>query len=250
MASAQAEPSMEEILASIKRIISDEDQVGEPAPEELSPASFGDEAEEADTVRDAFSYDASPAEKRPTPGRPLGRVDIESKVDSQTSQSDVPDTAAGEAQNLSADNEAQPSAFTLSKLAVPSAKEGTPGTNTPGTNTPGTDTPGIAKTLPPQTETSVSRAALNDALGVVTSGVASDSNVQGVLDDIPAAVAEDAFKSLNQSIRISGQSEKTLEDLVTDLLRPLMKEWLDENLPQIVEDKVQDEVTRIARRAR
>ena len=245
MASAQAEPSMEEILASIKRIISDEDQVGEPAPEELSPASFGDEAEEADTVRDAFSYDASPAEKRPTPGRTLGRVDIESKVDSQTSQSDVPDTAAGEAQNLSADNEAQPSAFTLSKLAVPSAKEGTPGTNTPGT-----DTPGIAKTLPPQTETSVSRAALNDALGVVTSGVASDSNVQGVLDDIPAAVAEDAFKSLNQSIRISGQSEKTLEDLVTDLLRPLMKEWLDENLPQIVEDKVQDEVTRIARRAR
>lgn len=245
MASAQAEPSMEEILASIKRIISDEDQVGEPAPEELSPASFGDGAEEADTVRDAFSYDASPAEKRPTPGRTLGRVDIESKVDSQTSQSDVPDTAAGEAQNLSADNEAQPSAFTLSKLAVPSAKEGTPGTNTPGT-----DTPGIAKTLPPQTETSVSRAALNDALGVVTSGVASDSNVQGVLDDIPAAVAEDAFKSLNQSIRISGQSEKTLEDLVTDLLRPLMKEWLDENLPQIVEDKVQDEVTRIARRAR
>ena len=250
MASAQAEPSMEEILASIKRIISDEDQVGEPAPEELSPASFGDGAEEADTVRDAFSYDASPAEKRPTPGRTLGRVDIESKVDSQTSQGDVPDTAAGEAQNLSADNEAQPSAFTLSKLAVPSAKEGTPGTNTPGTNTPGTDTPGIAKTLPPQTETSVSRAALNDALGVVTSGVASDSNVQGVLDDIPAAVAEDAFKSLNQSIRISGQSEKTLEDLVTDLLRPLMKEWLDENLPQIVEDKVQDEVTRIARRAR
>ena len=104
--------------------------------------------------------------------------------------------------------------------------------------------------MPPQTETSVSRAALNDALGVVSSGVASDSNVQGVLDDIPAAVAEDAFKSLNQSIRISGQSEKTLEDLVTDLLRPLMKEWLDENLPQIVEDKVQDEVTRIARRAR
>ena len=245
MASAQAEPSMEEILASIKRIISDEDQVGEPAPEELSPASFGDGAEEADTVRDAFSYDASPAEKRPTPGRPLGRVDIESKVDSQTSQSDVPDTAAGEAQNLSADNEAQPSAFTLSKLAVPSAKEGTPGTNTPGT-----DTPSIAKTLVPETETSVSRAALNDALGVVTSGVAADSNVQGVLDDIPAAVAEDAFKSLNQSIRISGQSEKTLEDLVTDLLRPLMKEWLDENLPQIVEDKVQDEVTRIARRAR
>jgi cell pole-organizing protein PopZ len=41
---------------------------------------------------------------------------------------------------------------------------------------------------------------------------------------------------------------RTLEDVVRELLRPLLKEWLDENLPAIVEEKVQAEVERISRR--
>ena len=45
-------------------------------------------------------------------------------------------------------------------------------------------------------------------------------------------------------------SENTLEGLVKELLRPMIKEWLDANLPSIVEDKVEAEVQRIARLAR
>ena len=40
---------------------------------------------------------------------------------------------------------------------------------------------------------------------------------------------------------------RTLEDVVRELLRPLLKAWLDENLPRIVEAKVAEEVERIAR---
>jgi cell pole-organizing protein PopZ len=40
---------------------------------------------------------------------------------------------------------------------------------------------------------------------------------------------------------------RTLEDVVRELLRPLLKEWLDQNLPRIVETKVEEEVQRIAR---
>ena len=40
---------------------------------------------------------------------------------------------------------------------------------------------------------------------------------------------------------------RTLEDLTSDLLRPLLKAWLDENLPDIVRDRVDEEVRRIAR---
>jgi cell pole-organizing protein PopZ len=40
---------------------------------------------------------------------------------------------------------------------------------------------------------------------------------------------------------------RTLEDLAADLLRPLLKTWLDENLPDIVRDRVDEEVRRIAR---
>ena len=40
---------------------------------------------------------------------------------------------------------------------------------------------------------------------------------------------------------------RTLEDVVRELLRPLLQQWLDANLPGIVEAAVQAEVERIAR---
>ena len=43
---------------------------------------------------------------------------------------------------------------------------------------------------------------------------------------------------------------RTLEDVVRELLRPLLKQWLDENLPGIVQQTVDKEVERIARGGR
>lgn len=45
-------------------------------------------------------------------------------------------------------------------------------------------------------------------------------------------------------------SDNTLEGLVRELLKPMVKEWLDANLARIVEEKVEAEVQRIARMAR
>ena len=41
---------------------------------------------------------------------------------------------------------------------------------------------------------------------------------------------------------------RSLEDLTRDMLRPMLKEWLDENRPRIVQDRVDEEVERLARR--
>jgi cell pole-organizing protein PopZ len=46
-----------------------------------------------------------------------------------------------------------------------------------------------------------------------------------------------------------GNSARTLEDMVIELMRPLLKEWLDANLPGTVERLVQKEIERISRRA-
>jgi uncharacterized protein len=46
-----------------------------------------------------------------------------------------------------------------------------------------------------------------------------------------------------------GNVDRTLEDLVRELLRPLLKSWLDDNLPQLVERLVRDEITRLVREA-
>jgi cell pole-organizing protein PopZ len=40
---------------------------------------------------------------------------------------------------------------------------------------------------------------------------------------------------------------RTLEDVTRDLLRPMLKAWLDEHLPAIVQDRVDEEVARISR---
>src|SRR5690348_4588953 len=39
-----------------------------------------------------------------------------------------------------------------------------------------------------------------------------------------------------------------LEEMVRDMLRPALKAWLDENLPQMVEDHVKREISRITGR--
>ncbi len=46
-----------------------------------------------------------------------------------------------------------------------------------------------------------------------------------------------------------GAGGRTLEDIVSDVLRPLLQTWLDENLPPLVERLVQAEITRVAREA-
>ncbi len=57
--------------------------------------------------------------------------------------------------------------------------------------------------------------------------------------------AASAFGHLAQHLVIEG---RTLEDVVRELLRPLLKTWLDTHLPGIVQAKVDEEVARIARR--
>ncbi|MBV9114205.1 MAG: DUF2497 domain-containing protein [Hyphomicrobiales bacterium] len=54
-----------------------------------------------------------------------------------------------------------------------------------------------------------------------------------------------AFGDLNR--RVLSDNVRSLEDVVKEMLRPLLKTWLDDNLPQIVERLVRMEIERVAR---
>ncbi|MEL6370035.1 MAG: DUF2497 domain-containing protein [Pseudomonadota bacterium] len=85
----------------------------------------------------------------------------------------------------------------------------------------------------------------------VATAVREDEGLS-IVDEAAANAASSAFSSLSQSIRV-GDSDgpgRTLEDIVTEMLRPMVKDWLDANLPTIVEEKVEEEVQRISRRRR
>ena len=70
---------------------------------------------------------------------------------------------------------------------------------------------------------------------------------EGLLSDRVAQTAAGHFGSLAHSVLMPAEG-RTLEDVVKELLRPLLKEWLDAHLAGIVEAKVQSEVERISRR--
>lgn len=71
-----------------------------------------------------------------------------------------------------------------------------------------------------------------------------------IIAEQTAAAASRAFMNLSQSVQVSDGRGRTLEDLVVEMLKPMIKDWLDQNLPQIVEEKVEEEVQRVARRRR
>lgn len=77
--------------------------------------------------------------------------------------------------------------------------------------------------------------------------VASYEPEEGLLSDRVAQTAAGHFGSLAHSVLMPAEG-RTLEDVVKELLRPLLKEWLDAHLGGIVEAKVQSEVERISRR--
>lgn len=69
---------------------------------------------------------------------------------------------------------------------------------------------------------------------------------ESLVSDPAASAAAAAFDKLSSSLLMPNEG-RTLEDVVRELLRPLLKHWLDDNLPGIVQTAVQEEVERIAR---
>jgi hypothetical protein len=59
------------------------------------------------------------------------------------------------------------------------------------------------------------------------------------------ASIDTAFNSLTHTVLM--QNPRTLEDLVSEMLKPMLKAWLDDNLPNIVERLVRAEIERVSR---
>jgi uncharacterized protein len=199
-ADAQAEPTMEEILASIRRIIS-EDDAAPAAPATQSEANnHVDDVLELnqpvaampETVSPDFDFDALPGEYEPEQA-------YEDVV--------VEDRWA----------EPEPEIAPIREAYQP----------------PPRVAPEPAYQQPsyqPQPSFAPDNGLVSDPVADVTSSVFAKL--------APSNVFPEVFASGN-----------SVEALVVAMLRPMLKDWLDANLPRIVEDKVETEVARIARRS-
>ncbi len=159
----QAEPSMEEILASIRRIISEEEQA--PTAEPVLDLTQTDEQALPDDDIVFEAVEAVVAEEKPAPAPEPVQTSTEVEID-------MPSPARVE--------------------------------------------------TPPDT----------------------------ILSPPTASAAAGALARLAGTLRVSDTPGQTVEGVVRELLKPMLKEWLDKNLPAIVEARVEAELERIARLAR
>jgi len=77
---------------------------------------------------------------------------------------------------------------------------------------------------------------------VMTSSAALNEQI---ISSATAAAVDSAFSALAQTVLV--QNAKTLEDLVKEMLRPMLQHWLDNNLPTLVERLVRQEIERVGR---
>ena len=70
-----------------------------------------------------------------------------------------------------------------------------------------------------------------------------------ILSDVSAQAARQSLSQLSSLlIRPQEGEPNTLEGLVRDMLRPMLKDWLEANLPELVESLVKKEIDRIVGR--
>jgi len=85
------------------------------------------------------------------------------------------------------------------------------------------------------------RADAAPAAGELVSEASADAARQS-LEALTAAVAPAVAAATVAAPTVAG---RTMEDVVLDALRPMLKDWLDTNLPALVEAMVAKEISRI-----
>ncbi len=64
-----------------------------------------------------------------------------------------------------------------------------------------------------------------------------------LMSDRTRAAVDQSFASLSRTLLAA--NPRTVEDLLRDMMRPMLREWLDGNLPEIAERMVRHEIDRI-----
>lgn len=214
------EPSMEEILASIRRIIADDEakpaaKAPEPAPAappRLAPVAVAPPAapppepeamsqEDIDAMLAGF--DAAPIEPEPEADAKLATVDEPDDVLELTEAMEAPPEAAASFRTIEAQQDV---VFTEAEPA---------------------------------------RAPAVSRMAPVDMDAPAHDEAQPLLSSHATSAVSSAFGSLAHTVLAN--NGRTLDDLVREMLRPMLKSWLDDNLPTIVERLVRAEIERVSR---
>jgi cell pole-organizing protein PopZ len=294
------EPTMEEILASIRRIIAEDDlrppppppppvtqapettplpAAVEEAPRDEMVEGFDDPQVSSVAANDVFDQRESPwrpgeeaaADETPEPTAPDVHLDAPKPVaslDHPRFAAAQSEPAPGPARDLPSREPARPPRFEpfksesakaeLAKLEV--ARPDFARAFKSDFARPEHAGPDLAKPEPPRLELPRRDARWESprpeseepmrAEPAKPSAVASPpalraAEEEGLLSPRTTAAVDLAFNTLAQTVLV--QNSRTLEELVREMLKPMLKAWLDDNLPGLVERLVRAEIERASR---
>ncbi|MDC9835587.1 PopZ family protein [Rhizobium binxianense] len=265
--SVAREPSMEEILASIRQIIeSNEPGAGKAISASLPPVYGADEDENGSeihlTVDDTYAgvefpepamrssdprfvaaNSAGTAPEAEVPARALSLADVAARVRAASERSAV---QAGQALREIPSGFRQPERQPAAIPEPPRAAASQPQTQPAQPVFPAAAAPEVVvaepapaiETPPPAFEPAQSSA---------------ERFLPSVMDEVqPALLSADAGLQISRSFEelaaaIDGAERRSLDEIAEDMLRPMLREWLDDNLPTLVERLVREEIERVAR---
>jgi uncharacterized protein len=238
------EPSMEEILASIRRIIADDEAkppiaekaAGSAAAAKPEKSSAAAPAAKAAAMNDippsAIAVSQAAAPKAPPPVAAAAAAPAASN-----SQDDIDAMLAGldDATSEAEIRAPQPDGevFELTdEMALPDAP------------------PSSFHKIDPEddlefTETAAARAAHRQPAFEPPPFESPAAAPPQILSRSTVSAVESAFNTLAHTVL--SNNARTLEDLVREMLRPMLKSWLDDNLPGLVERIVKAEIERVSR---
>ncbi len=240
------EPSMEEILASIRRIIADDEAKPAAAEKPTSPpapAKPEKPAAAAPPAKPPVMSDIPPsaapvappaAAKAPPPAPPPPAPSPPAPAPAASNSQDDIDALLNGLDEATTPEEIRPplpdgDVLDLTdEMALPDPPQ-----------------PSFKKVEPTDdlefTESAARAAPRQPAFEPPPAEVAPPQ----ILSRSTVSAVESAFNSLAHTVL--SNNARTLEDLVKEMLRPMLKSWLDDNLPGLVERIVKAEIERVSR---
>jgi cell pole-organizing protein PopZ len=93
---------------------------------------------------------------------------------------------------------------------------------------------------------------VEDVIELTPEMIATAENmVSGITSQVSSDVLAELARAIidRRDMDISSGSNVTLEGMVREMLRPILREWLDRNLPYLIERLVKNEIDRMINRA-
>src|ERR1700731_3058271 len=249
------EPSMEEILASIRRIIAD-DEAKPPAadkpssPAAAAPAKPEKPAAAAPAAKAPAMNDIPPS---PIPAAQAAAAKVSTPLFKPAPPPVTPPAAPAPAPSNGQDDiDALLSGLdeaTSAEEIRPPLPDGEVFELTDDMAVPAPPQPSFHKVIPHDdvefTEVAAAKAPPRRPGFEPPPLQSSAGRPQQILSHSTVSAVESAFNSLAHTVL--SNNARTLEDLVKEMLRPMLKSWLDDNLPGLVERIVKAEIERVSR---